>query len=78
MEAIFGELIPTYGLHNMELDVNGHFVWAKGKFGLRTTDTGRFYAARMCYYGDAGELHPICKQPSICPIAHKLRLSVGH
>ena len=56
MEAISGDLTFTYGLYDAECDVNGHFVWAKGHFGLRGNAGGRFYAARICYYGDAGTL----------------------
>jgi hypothetical protein len=54
--AILGDLTSTYGFYDVESDVNGHFVWAKGQFGLRGNASGRFYAARICYYGDAGTL----------------------
>ena len=56
MEAILSDLTSTYGFYDVESDVNGHFVWAKGQFGLRGNASGRFYAARICYYGDAGTL----------------------
>ena len=55
--AIFHDLVPIRGFHDVEADVWGPFIWAKKRFAVRKAGAGANYVARLCFNGDEAVLN---------------------
>jgi MoaA/NifB/PqqE/SkfB family radical SAM enzyme len=55
-KAVFHELKPLDGFHEIERDFWGPFVWAKRRFAVKRPNDDAYYSLELCYYGKNGKL----------------------
>jgi hypothetical protein len=55
-KAVFHELKPLGGFHEIERDFWGAFVWAKKRFAVKRANDHSYYSLGLCYYGKNGRL----------------------
>ncbi len=55
-QAIFRNVIPVGGFHEVERDIWGPFVWSEKRFHIRLKNDVGHLVAKLCYYGNGETL----------------------